>query len=104
MSLPIEVRCCCNPQKLMGWLSIVLRPGQRDHRFVVRANDPREHWTREGMNTRASVSTREIVLPLDTFVPLFSRPHVRSRAFRSEEIPIEVLRLLPYFHEMPSSS
>jgi len=76
--MKVEVRCCCNPERLIGWLEV---PADRDMRFYTRA-----HW-------REAVTT--VTIPIARiFIGARSYP-----AFKSNEVPMETLRMIPCFTE-----
>jgi hypothetical protein len=78
----LEVRCCCIPQKLRGWLPI------------------RENLLRSGQLVRfALLGGGSVALEVNPF-------HTRGNtylALRSEDIPIEILRQIPSFVENKES-
>ena len=92
MSISMEVRCCCKPQRLLGWLKVpdTARRGTIIH-FTV--------WpsARAEVN-QASFEVKQISLPVDTYAYAENSYHERL-ALRSEDTPIETLRLIPGFKE-----
>lgn len=85
----MEVRCCCRPQKLLGWLPVA--EGQRQVQYLVR--EP----MRVNINATEEQRTRLITLPVAEFHPAAGgAPYF---ALKSEETPLEDLRLLPSFRE-----
>lgn len=80
----IEVRCCCRPQKLLGWVPVA--------------------YTSNGV-ARMRLSSSDAILELP--VQAYHSPDTRSETFtfitrlavKSEETPLEVLRLVRGFEE-----
>jgi len=94
----IEVRCCCQPQKLLGWLPVPdgVKPGQMIKFTVTPARWVLESFESEPAHLPADV----IALPVATFSYGFDH---RSLALKSEETPLERLRLIPGFVEAPDA-
>lgn len=102
----LEVRCCCDPGKLLGWLAIptdLARPG-----VVLKYMLPfdRQAWQaslRDGTfeSWPTFESTREVVtLTVDEWIPtMFSGAEL---AVRSNDTPIEKLRRVTTFLEVPA--
>lgn len=103
----MEVRCCCRPEKLLGYLPV------RDQihvargvmlRFVVRP----DKWV--CVDGRKPSLYRDIVtLPVEMFSASTMRPDGEfdrdsHLALKSEETPIERLRRIPGFVENTSHS
>lgn len=94
----VEVRCCCRPQRLLGWLPYsgpmqagrVMRFGLSAPAFVSLRELP-DHVER----TEASY----IELPLAVVVQAWPQEGDRRTwlAFKSEETPLAVLRRVPGF-------
>lgn len=96
----MEVRCCCKPQKLLGWLPVPASAalGETLHftippvvRFLGTPLEP-QGFTEEGR--------RVISLPVEMFGGVI-RPGVFGEhlALKSEETPLETLRQIPGFVE-----
>lgn len=96
-----EVRCCCEAEKLLGWLELdgALQPGQRDLRFP-----PRLACT----STFTQQETVEIVeerpaIHLEA-AKFYSNPLTEPYiALKSHGATLEQLRKLPGFTEVPGS-
>lgn len=72
----LEVRCCCQPQKLLGWLPV---PDAR----------------------RKSVSFGAVVLPIDQINCEVAGVEVSYRAVKADGAPLDLLRGIPQFKEAP---
>ncbi len=94
----LEVRCCCQPRRLLGWLEIDGAAWDgRVVRLVVAVAAP---WTvrRPPETPTLQLQHRVVSLP----VAWFSEPgQPRRLALKSEETPIETLRRIPGFTEAP---
>jgi len=96
----LEVRCCCQPRKLLGWLPVPIgvQPGPGvEVMFTV--EQPRVEL--EGLRFDERVRVRHIpgrrvTLPMAEWRE-GSEP--RRLAFKSEETPVEDLRRIPGFSE-----
>lgn len=91
--MQMEVRCCCQPQKLLGWLPVPddVHDG-RVLRFIVRP----ARWEFTSVEaTPEYKKVDEIELP----VARLGIVGVTILALKSEETPIERLRLIPGFVE-----
>ncbi len=97
----LEVRCCCQPQKLLGWLPVPddVRDGDtvcftknECHAFAEQALFQPSHFVR-------------ITLPVATFREMRGGVDeedvqvTQHLALKSEETPIDVLRKIPGFKE-----
>lgn len=92
--MKMEVRCCCTPIKLLGWLDV--EPGATSYKFAI--IEP--HDLRLGFEAPLEVKT--IVLPVaEIHNPLTCGPLETYPALKSEETPIETLRLIRGFIEAP---
>jgi len=90
----MEVRCCCKPQKLLGYLpveenarayvGVIFDKTQFDPLRSASYNDPLR-----------SASYKTIRLPVE----IVNQNGNQHYALKSEETPIEVLRQLPGFLE-----
>lgn len=95
----LEVRCCCTPRKLLGWIDVPDRSLAPYIRFCplpapsvadfVRA----ENVMRSGDVVTLSVAQYEYAPDRRTTRPYF--------ALKAEGVPIETLRLLRGFEEAP---
>lgn len=89
----VEVRCCCQPKKLLGYVEVpedAVRSGNT-YMFPVRAVV--EHLIPN--DSLAVIKTEVVNLPI---AELFTNGG-RRLAFKSEETPIETLRRIPGFVE-----
>lgn len=84
----LEVRCCCEPKKLLGWL-----PVQYPYMTHVR------YWLPEKVpftDAHIGGEGKYIEMPLCEYA---GEDLVVYRAVKSEGIPIELLRAIPAFKE-----
>lgn len=97
----LEVRCCCQPRRLLGWLAAPERPevglkvtfAVRPERSLQFAHNPPQRgggWT--------------VSLPIERFAESRigvdgSEHRAHGLAFKSEETPVETLRRIPGFIE-----
>lgn len=105
----LEVRCCCKPTKLLGWLEVPRELVQLGGR-VCFETEPRYQWA-DGYAVQLH-RRQTITLPIAMFktTDVF-RVEVDGRhedfelewdahlALKSEEVPLEVLRQIPGFLE-----
>lgn len=104
--MKLEVRCCCQPHKLLGWLEVPDHLAKLGEVIVFPVHvtvDPdgglRDHARPQ---RQIALPVAEIVIPTD-FVgpgPLESF-FDRHLALKSEETPLEVLRGVRGFEEAP---
>lgn len=93
----LEVRCCCQPQKLLGWLtvpdarrkSVAFRLSQRVYRLVGHRL----------VGHAASIEPRTVVLPIEQINYEVAGVEVSYRAIKAEGAPLELLRRIPQFEE-----
>jgi hypothetical protein len=95
----MEVRCCCQPRKLLGWLPVVdrLRAEGRGVRFVIPPQFAGGRMT----------DVQVVNLPIAMFVSSqcvstadgIEDVSDRHLALKSEETPIEILRRIPGFQD-----
>lgn len=91
----IEVRCCCQPQKLLGWLPRPpnVRVGTA---FIFRVAEPYDR-TLKGYDDPKTFRTTSVYLPVALFEPGGgAEPYP---ALKSEETPLETLRQIRGFRE-----
>lgn len=98
MQRHIEVRCCCTPTKLLGWIPVEVRgPGPEDLRqsydFAVAVH--RGAWLAPEAQEAPACAVVRVTLPVASFGIVLGR----YPALKSEETPIEILRMLPGFVE-----
>jgi len=92
----VEVRCCCRPEKLLGWLPVDearIFVGSRV-KFLIA---PARTFKELGLESVSGFEVEVLTLPiLEAVMPgeLVGHP-----ALKSEETPIEVLRRIPGFVE-----
>lgn len=87
-----EVRCCCQPQKLVGWLDVPEHMGV----FTL----PLHSFDYE----EQAVRTETIKLVIDVYAPaaicdqdgFYSLPDP-YKAIKAEDVPIETLKRIPGF-------
>lgn len=84
----MEVRCCCQPTKLLGWLMVdsEVKVGER---VVFRMP--------MGLERGDLVRDRVVVLPVDALMPS------GELALKSDDVPLERLRLVRGFVEASST-
>lgn len=85
----VEVRCCCDPERLIGWINIegLPRPGTR---VVFPLNNPIS-LTLEDPPTPMKFATLEVAVLRDKGND--------SIAFKSNDLPIETFRRIRAFME-----
>jgi hypothetical protein len=103
----IEVRCCCQPTKLLGWMDVSRHVKEGDVLTFPLAT--RAAAAASGLSQMPeSVTVEQLRLPVAVFqdVVLIGRggddvEEVRTMhlAIKSEETPIETLRRIPQFDE-----
>jgi hypothetical protein len=102
MERMIEVRCCCQPRKLLGWLPY---DGELQRGKVVSFVAAPELHVRDVLNAAEEIlsdarySSQVVSLPLEEFRHYFPREgdHYKGIAFKSEETPTTVLRRIRGF-------
>ena len=104
----LEVRCCCDPDKLIGWVGVPdpladstivpLRCEMPDSPPSADEPQPRETLVLEIANLSHSVIT---MLARDNGAVFFSHPWEPHyyRAVKSNDLPIETWRRVPGFEE-----
>lgn len=91
--MQIEVRCCCQPQKLLGWLPVPDGVGAGDTvHFVV----SRPRWR---LASREAEPVFEMADVITLPVAILDENGRSSLALKSEETPVERLRQIPGFVE-----
>jgi hypothetical protein len=102
MIIRVEVRCCCQPQKLLGWLPV-------DEQRVIAGSvvtfeiPPMRHagsWRFKRTPSDTYLLADRLTLPLERFTD--TDGHTRI-VFKSEETPIATLRRIPGFVDVPPS-
>lgn len=93
----LEVRCCCQPQKLLGWIDVP------DHQ-VVMGQALRLPYRRPicGIPPRMTSAADEVVTHLQLYVGRIASPE-RPRGYlavKAEGVPIETLRQIVGFQEL----
>lgn len=94
----MEVRCCCTPRKLLGYLLVrgEVFAGERV-KFVVAGPQVRVNGPGIGSEFEPEfVAEKSVILPVDRITV----GRDTYLALKSEETPIEVLRQLPEFVEV----
>jgi hypothetical protein len=88
---PVEVRCCCEPNKIIGWLRMP-NPPTRPGTVPVLLRSP---------DVLASDLPHMVELEAAWLWGAFDRTGDQTRriAFKDNHMPIETLRLLPGFEE-----
>lgn len=87
----LEVRCCCQPTKLLGYLPLPECVEPVRDRVVRFAIPPRFHPARSVIEP-----ARSVALPIGE---MMDATGYKWLAFKSEETPIETLRQIPGFLE-----
>jgi hypothetical protein len=93
--MKIEVRCCCQPQKLLGWLPVDPKDVRRG--AVINFTIIRSFANFLSDETVAVTPPARVALPVEDFHPGGLARYYP--ALKSEETPIEVLRKIPGFEE-----
>ncbi len=103
----LEVRCCCRPEKLLGWLPVsddvdvkegvavtfIIRPAH------VRLLDSAVFGPLDGPLGVEHVPAEGVTLAIATYSAAPSGEWEYRLAFKSEDTPLETLRRIPGFHE-----
>jgi hypothetical protein len=92
--IKIEVRCCCQPQKLLGWLPVDPKDVRRG--AVIKFIIP-PFATFPADETVTVTPLARVALPVEHFHPGGFASYYP--ALKSEETPIEVLGRIPGFVE-----
>lgn len=86
--MKVEIRCCCRPEKLLGWVDVPDRLVIRDGSVSFALTEFR---ARDGNDYVGDVLT----LPFGRYSP---HPLAETRlALKSEETPLETLKRIPGF-------
>lgn len=98
MAKLLEVRCCCSPQKLLGWLPVddSVRPGA-----VVRYCYRTRTEGRWACRDPLSVSDAPMVHTIPLVIGEIYINGDHWLALKAEGVPLEILRLIPGFQEDP---
>ena len=93
----LEVRCCCQPQKLLGTLPVTDNHGASFQFTVMKPRTYDFDFSRLPITT--PVNRQFVTMPIESFVDM-SGPHPKyGLAVKAEGVPIETLRLIPGFIE-----
>ncbi len=93
----LEVRCCCTPGKLLGWIDWPDDMRSSVRLPVVSSMTVEEGFLKISGDMTESVPYESAVLTLCDFrKEALSRPY---KAVKSNDVPIEVLRKIPGFQE-----
>ncbi len=96
MSELMEVRCCCNPKKLMGWLPVDRIGARVDYHIIEQGFSWRDVSLEGALFSEPKITI--VSLPVQTFIdPESGNPP--KLALKSEETPIETLRKIRGFIE-----
>lgn len=87
-----EVRCCCEPLKLLGWLTTDLKPGVLSQYLSI----PTSEQLRPMSDESATPHQAKVEVCFRKFCPSL---YHRYWAIDAHEQPIELWRLLPNFEE-----
>lgn len=90
----VEVRCCCTPKKLLGWIDIS-RPPRMGEVWAFPTNLPIGYRP----NYMSEDKIEVISLQLEGYNSIENKKLIRGIAFKSEETPIETLRRITGFRE-----
>jgi hypothetical protein len=95
----LEIRCCCEPAKLLGWIRVPDLERWRREGAVTFLLQP-ERGDRLADQVEAIFAPRT-TLRLELATWSDSRRGIRDRlAFRSDDTPLETLRRIPGFIEL----
>lgn len=100
----LEVRCCCEPEKLRGYLpypTIFRDEPARGQRIMFPVQRPGGALERLVLSIEALERTELVPIP-DTDGSFFELTVRRRLAYKGEETPIEVLRAVPLWIEAPA--
>lgn len=102
----VEVRCCCQPVKLLGWINLPLETVMRrgSVSFVALEEAPRVF----GMSRDERCATQVISLPFADYINDFRHRDKHGRpvahpALKSNDYPLETLRKIPGFVPHPDA-
>jgi hypothetical protein len=112
MDYYLEVRCCCQPRKLLGWLpvprGVVVAPGVTvafvvERARLVRARVPRGRYGfplegTERLDDYTHIDARKVTLP----IARWNHGRLTGLAYKSDDTPIEDLRQIEGFVENPA--
>lgn len=87
----MEVRCCCQPKKLLGWIAV---PDETQLGDCVAFSVIERIGTSEAVAAPSYLSAR-VILPVAEFM----NGDDRHLALKSEETPVATLRRIPSFIE-----
>lgn len=95
--MKIEVRCCCQPKKLLGWIDVDPRAVRRG--AVIHFAIPPSAMLLSGKPEIVNTPPVDVTLPVEAIGEYLDDQPVTHLALKSEETPIEVLRRIPGFVE-----
>lgn len=96
--LRVQVRCCCTPAKVLGTLPAPVG-GAQERTFQLTSGGMLKLGVRR-YQQRCQVSEELLARAADPVVAAYlQQGHVDALAYYSEDTPLEVLRLVPEFHE-----
>lgn len=93
-NVKMEVRCCCVPQKLLGWLPVPY-PNLKSVRYWL--VHPSAKWAPKGSETGETALGEYLEMRLEDYLP--EGAATPYRAIKAEGIPLETLRRIPLFQE-----
>lgn len=88
----LEVRCCCQPQKLLGTVEV-----RDDHGDVVVFDIPGPHSGPRELSAVASMNVVQLPVAIINILDGYGRQ--AYRAVKAEGVSIETLRTIPSFIE-----
>jgi hypothetical protein len=95
----LEVRCCCRPENLLGWLPVPERDVWNGARVAFRIPARVESRREQGIITVSAYRAEHIWLTVAHYQCSAGGPFRGHLAFKSDDTPLETLRRLPGFVE-----
>lgn len=92
----MEVRCCCDPGKLLGYLPMEDGSQYFSRKIAIPTNILVGQLPMPLSTAKLVINTITVHLPIATIV---WRDGSERRALKSDDTPIETLRMLPEFVE-----
>lgn len=99
----LEVRCCCVPKKLLGWLEVADYRVREGNTIQFILPPIYERIFIDGRRYETMTAACYVRLPIARIgmTDLFTGEPASHLALKSEETPLETLRQIPGFVEAP---
>lgn len=95
----VEVRCCCRPEKLLGWLQVPEEQLRAGNKIGFMAVATVNLTLADGPGVMATVGGHVVELPVEYITLAGATIADAYLALKSEETPIETLRQIRGFVE-----